>query len=133
MDADGTAGGALVALAVFVVPFWTDYRFYNWQMSVTRKPSYDLRSLLDRLSWFPVLHDVLTRMWLVVAIGFDRAGLTRLTRFTRLDPAQRLLVLWLGLGLLELLLHDVGNERRFVMLIPALARSRPSRCAATVC
>ena len=27
---------------------------------------------------------------------------------------------WLGLGALELILHDVGNERRFVIFIPAL-------------
>jgi hypothetical protein len=33
---------------------------------------------------------------------------------------ERLLVLWIGLGALELLLHDVGNERRFVFFIPAL-------------
>ena len=26
------------------------YRFYNWQMSVTRKPSYDLRSIVDRIT-----------------------------------------------------------------------------------
>ena len=50
-------------------PVWQDYRFYNWQMSVTRKPSYDLRSILDRVTWFPVLHDVFTRMWLVTALG----------------------------------------------------------------
>ena len=43
-----------------------DYRFYNWQMSVTRKPSYDLRSLVDRVTWFPVLHDIFTRMWFTV-------------------------------------------------------------------
>jgi hypothetical protein len=30
-------------------------------------------------------------------------------------------VLWVGLGVTELLVHDVGNERRFVFLIPALA------------
>jgi hypothetical protein len=35
-------------------------------------------------------------------------------------PGERLLVLWIGLGALELLLHDVGNERRFVFFIPAL-------------
>ena len=42
-------------LALFVLPNWADYRFYNWQMSVTRKPSYDLRSLVDRVTWFPVV------------------------------------------------------------------------------
>jgi len=34
--------------------------------------------------------------------------------------AERLLVLWVGLGTLELLLHDVSNERRFVFFIPPL-------------
>ncbi len=29
-------------------------------------------------------------------------------------------MLWLVLGALELILHDVGNERRFVIFIPAL-------------
>ena len=115
----GLAAGALVALVVFVGPSWQDYRFYNWQMSVTRKPSYDLKSLVDRLSWFPVLHDVLTRMWVVTALGFI-GWLTRLVSIHRLPAAERLLTLWLGLGVAELLLHDVGNERRFVLLIPAL-------------
>ena len=51
----------LVALALFVGPHWSEYRFYNWQMSVTRKPSYDLASLLNRVTWFPILHDIFTR------------------------------------------------------------------------
>ena len=51
------------------LPNWTDYRFYNWQMSVTRKPSYDLRSLLNRVTWFPILHDIFTRMWFIVVVG----------------------------------------------------------------
>ena len=37
-----------------------------------------------------------------------------------MPPPERLLALWVGLGALELLLHDVGNERRFVFFIPAL-------------
>jgi hypothetical protein len=41
-------------------------------------------------------------------------------RVHRLAAAERLLTLWIGLGVAELLLHDVGNERRFVLLIPAL-------------
>jgi hypothetical protein len=118
----GLAGAALVALVTFVGPQWHEYRFYNWQMSVTRKPSYDLQSLLNRVSWFPILHDVLTRMWVVTGLGFI-GWATRLVSFRRLAPAERLLSLWIALGLAELLLHDVGNERRFVFLIPALIAS----------
>jgi hypothetical protein len=117
-----TLGGlvifGIVALAVFVVPFWTEYRFYNWQMSVTRKPSYDLKSLIDRVSWFPVLHDVFTRMWPVFLIALV-AWVTRLVRWVRITPPERLLVLWIGVGMTEMILHDVWNERRFVFLIPA--------------
>ena len=49
--------------ALFVLPHWSDYQFYNWQMSVTRKPSYDLASVLKRVTWFPILHDTFSRMW----------------------------------------------------------------------
>ena len=68
-----TVGGFVVcgavALALFVVPHWTDYQFYNWQMSVTRKPSYDTRSLLNRVTWFPIVHDIFTRLWFLVVVG----------------------------------------------------------------
>jgi hypothetical protein len=114
----GLAVSSGVVLLLFVLPNWTDYRFYNWQMSVTRKPSYDLASLMDRVTWFPVLHDTFTRMWTVLclaiagtwgaALGWRRAG-----------DGERLLLLWIVVGTLEMLLHDVGNERRFVFLIPA--------------
>ena len=87
-------------------------------MSVTRKPSYDAQSLLNRVSWFPVLHDVLSRMWVVVALGLA-AFVARALDWFRRPPAEQLLVLWVGVGVVELLLHDVGNERRFVFLIPA--------------
>jgi 4-amino-4-deoxy-L-arabinose transferase-like glycosyltransferase len=110
------AGG--IALAAFVGPEWAEYRFYNWQMSVTRKPSYDLASLATRVSWFPVLHDVLSRMWVVVALALA-AFVARLLAWWRRPPAEQLLVLWLGVAVLEMLFHDVGNERRFVDLIPA--------------
>ncbi|MFI5078966.1 MAG: ArnT family glycosyltransferase, partial [Vicinamibacteria bacterium] len=36
----GLAFAGVVALALFVGPEWSEYRFYNWQMSVTRKPTY---------------------------------------------------------------------------------------------
>jgi dolichyl-phosphate-mannose-protein mannosyltransferase len=109
-----------VVLALFVLPHWSDYRFYNWQMSVTRKPSYDLKSVVDRVTWFPVLHDTFTRTWAVLAVGIAGAWGIAL-RWRRAGDAERLLLLWVGAGTLELLAHDVGNERRFVFLIPALA------------
>jgi 4-amino-4-deoxy-L-arabinose transferase-like glycosyltransferase len=112
-------GGSL-ALAIFVVPNWEAYRFYNWQMSVTRKPSYGFRPLLDRVTWFPVLHDLFTRSWLLVVTG-TAAVLGSLTRWRQTPPAERLLAWWIVLGAVELILHDVGNERRFVFFIPALA------------
>lgn len=114
----GLVLGGAVALAVFVLPNWSDYRFYNWQMSVTRKPAYDLKSLIDRITWFPVLHDVFTRMWFVLALGMT-AALGMLARWRDLARGERLLLLWVGLGTAELILHDVGNERRFILFIPA--------------
>jgi 4-amino-4-deoxy-L-arabinose transferase-like glycosyltransferase len=111
--------GGGVAFAAFVLPNWTDYRFYNWQMSVTRKPSYDLKSLIDRVTWFPVLHDLFTRMWFVLVLGAITA-LGWMARWRERSPAERLLLLWVGLGAVELILHDVGNERRFIFFIPAL-------------
>ena len=116
----GLAGGSVAALAAFVAPNWTEYRFYNWQMSVTRKPSYTLRALVDRVTWFPILHDVFTRSWAIVAVG-TAAALGALGRWRGVHPGTRLLLLWIGIGTLELLVHDVGNERRFVFLIPAFA------------
>jgi 4-amino-4-deoxy-L-arabinose transferase-like glycosyltransferase len=109
----------LAALVLFVIPNWTDYQFYNWQMSVTRKPSYDVKSLVYRATAFPVLHDLFTRMWFTLAIGIA-AALGLLVRFRTASSGERLLALWLALGTLELVLHDVGNERRFVFFIPAL-------------
>jgi 4-amino-4-deoxy-L-arabinose transferase-like glycosyltransferase len=110
--------GAALGLGAFVAPNWTDYRFYNWQMSVTRKPSYDLKSLMDRVTWFPILHDLFTRMWFALAVGMT-AALGLMSRWRARAPAERLLLLWVGLGSIELILHDVGNERRFILFIPA--------------
>jgi 4-amino-4-deoxy-L-arabinose transferase-like glycosyltransferase len=107
----------IIALAFFVVPNWSDYRFYNWQMSVTRKPNYDLKSLIDRATWLP-LQDAFTRTWFVMAVGAVHAsGL--ISRWRTLRAGERLLVLWVVLGAAELILHDAGNERRFVFFIPA--------------
>lgn len=115
----GLTAAGCAALALFVAPHWAEYSFYNWQMSVTRKPSYDLRSLVDRVTWFPILHDVLTRMWALLVIA-GAAALAALARWRDLAPPERLLLWWVGLGALELVLHDVGNERRFVFFIPAI-------------
>ena len=124
------ARGALLAVAglvitgvvigaVFVWPHWSEYHFYNWQMSVERKPSYDFASFRDRASWLPIVNDFFTRMWLVLAFAAVAiAGL--LARWRDVRPAERLLVLWVFLGFLELTIHDAGNERRYVMFIPAL-------------
>jgi hypothetical protein len=106
--------------ALFVLPHWADYRFYNWQMSVTRKPSYDLASIVQRVTWFPVLHDTFSRWWpelLLTVLGAWQIA----ARWRRSSDAERLLLLWVAVGSLELLIHDVGNERRFVFLIPAMA------------
>ncbi len=113
----GLVFGALLALLLFVVPHWAEFRFYNFEMSITRKPSYSLRALIDRASWFPVVHDFFTRLWLPTILA-TAASLGVAAQWRTRMPAERLLVLWIGLGTLELILHDVGNERRFVMLIP---------------
>lgn len=118
-----TLGGLVVSFglvaALFVLPHWGDYQFYNWQMSVTRKPSYDLTSVLQRVTWFPILHDTFSRMWGVLCLGLLGAwGIV--AEWRRAADAERLLLLWVAVGALELLIHDVGNERRFVFLIPAL-------------
>ena len=105
------------AIVFFVLPHWTDYRFYNWQISVTRKPSYDWRSMLTRVSWLPILHDQFSRMWFAVVVGLFGAW-SILIRWTRALLSERVLLLWVAVGVLELLVHDVGNERRFVFLIP---------------
>lgn len=115
----GLAVAAAIALVAFVLPNWAEYRFYNWQMSVTRKPSYTVKALVDRLSWFPIVHDVFTRMWFTVLVAAVAVA-GWLARLRDTNPGERLLIAWLGLGALQLVLHDVGNERRFVYLIPAL-------------
>ena len=115
----GVAASAVAIAAVFVVPHWTEYRFYNWQMSVTRKPSYTLRALVDRASWLPLVQDLFTRMWLVFTAAM--VGVVAVaTRWRSARPAERLLVFWLLIGLTELVVHDSGNVRRYVMFIPAI-------------
>jgi len=113
----GLAIFGAIALLVFVLPNWSDYRFYNWQMSVTRKPTYTFKAILDRATWLP-LQDAFTRTWFVMTLAAAHAaGL--LARWRELRSGERLLVLWVVLGAAELILHDAGNERRFVFFIPA--------------
>jgi 4-amino-4-deoxy-L-arabinose transferase-like glycosyltransferase len=119
MTLTGLVAGTAVALAAFVAPNWQDYRFYNWQMSVTRKPTYTLKALADRAAWFPILHDLSTRMWFVVIAAM--LGLfSAFGRLRTLRAPERLLMLWVLLGAFELVVHDVGNERRFIFFIPPL-------------
>ena len=115
----GLTAAALIALAIFVIPYWQEFRFYNWQMSVMRKPDYTVKAFLDRLSWIPIIHDFFTRQWLVTLFGIC-GSLGLLTRWRTATPAERLLGLWISLGVAELIAHDVGNERRFIFFIPAL-------------
>ena len=116
----GLTAAGVVALAIFVIPHWDEFLFYNWQMSVTRKPSYTFGSLVDRASWFPVLHDFFTRMWVVLLLALG-AIFSLAVRWRHATPIERLAVAWIALGTAELILHDVGNERRLVFLIPPLA------------
>jgi 4-amino-4-deoxy-L-arabinose transferase-like glycosyltransferase len=115
----GLAVAGVLSLVLFVGPNWQDYRFYNWQMSVTRKPIYTATAFLDRLSWLPVIHEFFTRIWTATLLAF-LGGLGLVCRWRKAAPAERVLLLWLVFGLAELVLHDVGNERRLVFLIPSL-------------
>jgi 4-amino-4-deoxy-L-arabinose transferase-like glycosyltransferase len=114
----GLVAGGLLALVLFVLPHWQEYRFYNWQMSVTRKPSYSLRSFVDRASQLPLAADFFTRMWPVLIIG-SAAAVGRLSIWRTLVPGERLLPLWIALGVGELIAHDV-QERRLLFLVPPL-------------
>lgn len=110
---------AAVVAVLFVWPHWTEYRFYNWQMSVLRKPDYDLRHFVDRASWLPIVQAIFMRMWLVVAVSAVSI-LAIVGRWRTARPAERLLVFWVLIGFVELVVHDSSNDRRYVMFIPAM-------------
>jgi len=111
--------GTLVALAVFVVPHWADYSFYNLFVYGSRRSSMSVGALLDRASWFPVVHGFFARQWLLSVASL--CGLASiLVGYRRATFGERLLVLWFLLGAFELVLHDLGNERRYVFLIPPM-------------
>lgn len=114
----GIGAAALAVLTWFVWPNWREYQFYNWQMTVTRKPSYGVKDFIDRASWLPVAQGLFSRMWGTIAVG--GVGLLAIIGGWRTaKPAERLLVLWVLVGLAELVVHDSGNERRYVMFVPA--------------
>jgi 4-amino-4-deoxy-L-arabinose transferase-like glycosyltransferase len=113
------AVGTLVALVVFVVPNWTEYSFYNLFVYGSRRSSMGLGALVDRASWFPVVHGFFARQWLLSVASL--CGLAAiLARYRHACAGKRLLVLWFLLGAFELVLHDLGNERRYVFLIPPM-------------
>ena len=118
-----TVAGVAVTVGLVVLTlagqYWSEYWFDNWQTSVARKPSYTVRALLDRASWIPIAHDFFTRMWLVTMAAAVSILLIAV-RWRTAPPAHRLLVWWVLVGLVELVVHDSGNERRYVMFIPAL-------------
>ena len=105
--------------AIFVIPEWSEYYRYNWLTAVERKPSYTMAALIDRASWLPVAQDFFSRIWLVV-LGASVGLLSIAARYPKAGPGERLLVLWFVIGLAELVTHDTGNARRYVMFIPAL-------------
>ena len=71
-----------------------------------------------RASWLPVVQGLFSRTWLVVA-GGSIAIMSIVLSWRESKPAERLLVFWVIVGFLELIAHDSGNERRYVMFIPA--------------
>ena len=115
----GLTAAAVVAAVVFVIPYWTEFKFYNWQMSVTRKPSYTWEAFVDRASWLPVVHDFFTRQWMLLLLALG-ALFGTLARWRQATAVERLSAAWILVGCAELIVHDVGNERRFVFLVPPL-------------
>ena len=126
----GLAAAGVVIAVLFVRPYFSEYSFYTWQMSVVRKPDYSIRALVDRASWLPIVQPFFTWMWPVMAAAsVSIVGLA--SRWRSATPAERLLVLWVVMGLLELIVHDSGNERRYVMFMPALVALAAVRLAGT--
>ena len=80
-------------------PHWQEFQFYNWQMTVTRKPTYDLASFIDRASLAADragrVHAHVARCLLGAALASSASSLDGATA----RPAERLLVLWVLVGL----------------------------------
>jgi 4-amino-4-deoxy-L-arabinose transferase-like glycosyltransferase len=115
----GLAVAAALFLCFFAIPHWSEVRFYNWQMSVTRKPGYGAGDLISRASWVPAVNDFFLAQLPVTFVGLA-AALGLAWRWRTARPAERLLALGVGLGLLEIIVHDAGNERRLLIFIPLL-------------
>src|SRR5690606_2770590 len=81
--------------------------------------SYTLGALVDRASWLPIVQGLFAGMSIEVVTAIV-ACLAVATRWHDARSAERLLVLWIIVGCAELVVHDSGNERRYVMFIPAL-------------
>ncbi len=111
--------GALV-LAVFVVPHWT--RLPVLQLADVGHEETQLRCAVaaepgDVVSHRPRhLHEAV-----VPGRGEHRCPAGFAGAMARSAAAGTSPHLWVGLGAFELLVHDVGNERRFIFFIPALA------------
>ena len=113
------AGGTIMALVIFVIPHWGEYSYYNLFIYGARRSQTGLTALADRASWFPVVHQFFSRQWLLTVVALVGLAST-LVAVRRASPAERLLALWFLLGAFELVLHDLGNERRYVFLIPPM-------------
>ena len=118
-----TLAGALGVVALAAIwllwPYWSEYRFYNWEMSVLRKPAYTPRAIVDRASWLPLVQGTFARMWPVLAVGMLGAVVSA-ARWRHVASSERLLLFWLVIGLAELVVHDSGNERRYLMFVPVV-------------
>ena len=141
----GLAVAGIVALALFVGPEWSEYRFYNWQMSVTRKPSYDAQSLLEpRRRGSRCCTTCCRGCGWSSRSAWPRSSRARCDWFTR-PPAEQLLVLWVGVGVARaaaprrrqrapLRVPDPGARRRWPRSrsSPIAPSCRPGwrRCAA---
>jgi len=113
------AAGTILTLAIFVIPHWGEYSFYNLFVYGARRSQTGLSALADRASWFPVVHQFFSRQWLLTVTALVGLASTLVT-IRRASPGERLLAFWFLLGVFELVLHDLGNERRYVFLIPAM-------------
>ena len=58
-------------------------------------------------------------MWMLLLLALG-ALFSTLARWRTATAVERLSVAWILVGCAELIVHDVGNERRFVFLVPPL-------------
>ncbi len=116
----GLAAGTLAGVIAFILPNWSEWSFYNLYVYGSRRAITGLDAIAVRASWLPIIHDFSTRTLGLGAVALAGVWSVVLDPLRR-RPAERLLVLWLVLGCAELVFHDVGNERRLVFLLPAMA------------